>query len=71
MTDERVKEWRWLRHPKTTQERRANQDRNGGYHRPRRRKQNVPCAYDDIHVSCLDDKCWKRWRKTQYYPVDM
>ena len=53
--------WIGLRHPKTTQERRANQDEWG---RARRNKANLVEAWDD--VSRLGQRCWKEQRKTQY-----
>ena len=52
----------WLRHPRTTAERRANQE---GWERPRRRPHLLPNTYDDIFVHY--DKCWKKKRKKQYY----
>lgn len=45
----------WLRYPRTTQELRANQDRNDPYIRGRRR--NLPTAYDDQFVH--KQKSWK------------
>ena len=57
----------WLRHPKTTQERRANQD---GYARKKRCLHHLPSAWDDIGRSDWRDRSWKRHRKTQYKVVD-
>jgi len=34
------------------------------YVRPKRKK--LPTAWDDRMRSDFDDKCWKRYRKTQY-----
>ena len=54
----------WLRYPKTTQELRANQDRNDPYVRSKRR--NIPTAWDDQFVR--KQKSWKYLskRKKQY-----
>jgi hypothetical protein len=63
-----MKKW-WgfyLRYPRTTQERRANQDKNDTLIRGHRR--NLPTAYDDIFIH--KDNCWKSRRKTQYRPAD-
>ena len=52
-----------IRHPKTKQELRANQDRNNSYVRGKRR--NIPTAYDDLPIK--KKKSWKNLsRKTQY-----
>lgn len=51
----------WLRNPRTTQERRANQD---GYCRGRRSPHRLPSSWDDILVQT--ERSWKRTRKTQY-----
>lgn len=53
----------WYRAPKTTQERRANQD--GEYVRLRRRRKDMPDSYSDIPVE-RHDRTWKQDRKTQY-----
>lgn len=57
----------FLRYPKTTQELRANQDRNDPYVRKGRRK--LPTSYDDQFVH--QQKSWK-WRrqKNQYREED-
>lgn len=64
--------YRWLRHPRTTSERRAsdavdNDPEMREYKvksRAKRSKAMLPSAWDDLprHV----DKSWKRHRKTQY-----
>ncbi len=62
----------WYRHPKTTQERRANgtrkdtchQDSNYQYTRKKRTGNNLVNSWDDIHVT--HEKSWKSRRKTQY-----
>jgi hypothetical protein len=54
-----------LRHPKTTQERRASFD---GYCRAKRNFSNLPDAWDDFWR--YGYRCWKRYRKTQYKTVD-
>lgn len=50
-----------MRHPKTTQERRQNQD---GWCRPVRGMKRLPNSYDDYWVRA--EKCWKSYRTTQY-----
>lgn len=57
----RKKQYRWYRHPRTTAEARANQD---GFSRAKRRKSNLPNAYDDIAIRSSNS--WKDKRKTQY-----
>lgn len=59
----RKRSYRWYRHPKTTAERRANQD---GWSRARRNQKNLVDYYDDIPIST--SKSWKDKRKTQYRP---
>ena len=54
---------RWMRHPRTTAEKRANQE---GWERPRRRPHLLPDTYDDLWVR--GNKSWKEHRKTQYHP---
>ena len=56
-----------LRHPRTTQEARAEDE----YTRAKRRKNNLPQAYDDIFPS--EEKSWKRLSKgrKQYKPKDI
>ena len=49
------RKWAFLRHPRTTQELRANQDRNDPYVRGQRR--NIPTAWDDQFVH--KQKSWK------------
>ena len=57
----------FLRHPKTTQEIKANLDKFDPYVRGRRRK--LPTAYDDIFPS--PERSWKKnGRKTQYRVAD-
>lgn len=53
----------WLRHPKTTQELRANQDRNDPYVRAKRR--NLPTAWDDQFVR--QQKSWKTLGRDHQY----
>jgi len=61
------KRWAWLRHPRTTQELRANQDRNDPLVRGKRR--NIPTAWDDNHIR--SQKSWKYLgRKHQYRDAD-
>jgi len=51
------------RHPRTTQEKRQNQ--NCEYCRTKRRSHNLPeFWYDEIEK--YTDRCWKSYRKTQY-----
>jgi len=50
------------RHPKTTQEKRQNQ--NCKYCRSKRKPQNLFDWYDEIEKHT--DRCWKSYRKTQY-----
>lgn len=50
-----------LRHPKTTSERRDNQD---GWGRPCRNKQNLPNAWDDMPIH--HQRTWKKFRKHQW-----
>ena len=53
----------WLRYPRTTQELRANQEKNSPYVRGKRK--NLPTAWDDIIVK--RQKSWKYLgRKHQY-----
>lgn len=54
--------WGTYRHPKTTAEKRANQ--NTKYARAKRKGWNLPCVYDDIPV--YTSRCWKDKRKKQY-----
>ena len=53
----------WLRYPRTTQELRANQDRNDPYVRGKRR--NLPTAYDDQFVR--KQKSWKYLGRDHQY----
>ena len=53
---------RWYRHPRTTAERRANQD---GWCRARRNSNNLPNTWDDRPTTIT--KSWKDRRKKQYY----
>lgn len=65
------RKYRWLRHPRTTAERRANQDEydgstnQGTWCRGRRRGKNLTSAWDDKPHGC--QKSWKEFRKTQYH----
>ena len=52
------------RSPRTTQERRANQDSE--YVRSKRSFKNLPDAYDDIPIPYKFKVSWKKTRKTQY-----
>jgi hypothetical protein len=52
------------RNPRTTQERRANQDSE--YVRGKRSSKNLPNAYDDIPIPYKFKVSWKKTRKTQY-----
>ena len=56
------------RHPKTTQERRASQERNDPLIRRKRAARNLPTVYDDIPIH--REKSWKKKRKTQYRAND-
>ncbi len=55
---------RWLRCPRTTQERRHNQDKHDLLVRATRRNNRLPNAWDD-YFPC-NEKGWKKKRKTQY-----
>lgn len=63
--------YRWLRHPRTTQERRRNKIREEWeYYRAAR--WNLPEAYDDIfRVMANNFESWKRLRVTQYRVKEM
>ena len=70
------KSW-WLRHPRTTQERRrwfADLERQRDHPelklRPRRGARHLPNAWDDLSVGLVEDRSWKRRHKTQYAPVN-
>jgi hypothetical protein len=52
---------KYLRTPRTTQERRASQD---GWGRPCRNLHNLVNAWDDIWKP--HQRCWKEFRKTKY-----
>jgi len=52
-----------FRHPRTTQEKRQNQDFRE-FCRPARRPSNLPDAWEDYFKH--QDRCWKNYRKTQY-----
>lgn len=52
-----------MRRPRTTQERRHNQDKNHGYHRPGRSAKRLPNSYDDLWVSHRLYKSWKKQYK--------
>jgi hypothetical protein len=53
----------YLRHPRTTQERRASLD---GWGRPRRNLANLVEVRDDIWKHWSYQRCWKKYRRTQY-----
>jgi hypothetical protein len=53
----------YLRHPKTTQERRKFDKKYG---RRKRCPSRLPDTYDDMPRSDIEDRSWKRHRKTQY-----
>lgn len=57
-----------LRHPKTTQELRENTaPENKKFIRGKRRKRNLPNAWDDIPINGIGKKLgWKKLRKKQY-----
>lgn len=58
------------RHPKTTQEKRFNQERgSNGWGRAARNMVNLPDAYDDYYIR--RPKCWKNKRKKQYNIVNI
>lgn len=56
----------FLRHPRTTQEIRANLDKNDPLIRGRRR--NLPTAWDDLFVR--HQKSWKYLRREKQYRED-
>lgn len=57
---------RYLRHPRTTRERRYNQDKHDLLIRAKRRNKRLPNAYDD-YFPC-HQKGWKaKGRKNQYH----
>lgn len=60
-----AKRWRraFMRHPHTTQELRANQDRNDPY--VRKSRHNLPTSYDDGMVQ--SQKSWKYLGRKQQY----
>jgi hypothetical protein len=61
--------YRWLRHPKTTQERRrnANKEEKQFVRAKRSSNRNLPTAWDDIPISRKwRNESWKRLRQTQY-----
>ena len=58
----------YFRNPKTTQERRDAAALDSVAVRPSRNPANLPNAWDDIPKSV--HRTWKRYRKTQYRPVD-
>ena len=58
----RSKNYSYFRNPKTTQERRANQDRK--YVRGKRLPNSLPNGWDDLCYSYTNS--WKDKRKTQY-----
>ncbi len=67
-----------MRQPRTTQERRANQNGqfikewDGFVVKIRGGRLNLPNAWDDIiRGDWSHRKCWKRHRKVQYHVVDV
>jgi hypothetical protein len=52
-----------LRHPRTGQEKRQNQERNGGWHRPSRRGKRLPDSWDDVAVHWRIYRNWKKQYK--------
>ena len=52
------------RRPKTTAEKRANQDRE--WNRGKRSVRRLPSNWDDLHRSSLEDRSWKKYRKTKW-----
>jgi hypothetical protein len=54
---------RWLRRPRTTQERRAWDPEFG---RAKRSPCRLPQAWDDILIQSQESRSWKRHRSTQY-----
>ena len=54
--------YRFIRRPRTTSEKRANQ--NSPYVRAKCRPHNLPDSYDDIKINY--QKNWKCKRNTQY-----
>lgn len=54
---------KYFRSPKTTGERRANQD-DGERWEGRRR--DLPSAWDDIYIFSRDNRNWKKFRKTKW-----
>lgn len=57
---------RWYRRPRTTNEKRQNQERK--YVRGKRLPKSLPETWDDIPLRL--QKSWKKTRKTQYSIVD-
>jgi len=60
--------YRLFRHPKTTQERRKFDKKYG---RHKRCPSRLPNVYDDILRRDIEERSWKRHRKTQYRPIVM
>jgi len=62
----------YYRRPRSTQEKRANQDYQTVPYRVRgkRRPRQLPDAWDDI-PKANRGRGWKTTRQTQYKPVDM
>ena len=68
---------KYLRYPRTTQERRANgrksymeEDDYVVRFRPSRSESRLPNAWDDNYINGVGRKhhCWKHLRKTKYHP---
>ncbi len=58
------KNYHWLRHPRTTQEKRANQGKNNQLVRGKRKPRQLIDSYDDILPTT--QKSWKVKRLKQY-----
>lgn len=54
-----------FRKPRTTAERKANQD---GWERRKRNYKVLPNTYDDVYAH--REKCWKRYRRNQYRTIN-
>lgn len=66
----RSRHYRFFRHPRTAAERRQNAfyDAEAGEPRPRvkRTGRYLICERDDCVRTCVNDRSWKRYRKTQW-----
>jgi hypothetical protein len=61
---------KYLRHPKTLQEKRAACGSPIPV-RAKRKAWSLPSNWDDKPIAVLSDKNWKITRKTQYRPVEL